>query len=465
MIYDVLDVDTLLQVLSFVNAQGLARLAAGSRLGVVVSHEAQQHPALLVLKGTPEEVARGLRERLAARPTVAFLQYKQPHMATSESTEMAILQFVRDCLPPETEVIGARTESLQCLWNPDVRVAQSGSAAQSGTVLDVCSDCDDNGHIGVLLATLPEARSRALCLPFIDDSPEWSSEEEDEEDYSSEEDVLPPVVVGSESEAGAAAQAPEDLDGDEEAAQAPKEEKAGGNQKVRTEELAASGGNLDPMAELLSLDPPPKVIAIQYGSGTRSLLDRLQDKYPQAAIIGGCVMGRQVMARSQGVTSSSKGVGVLAISGNVPVFAMTCPKARSAAQAQEDVRRKMRLAQEKAIAEDQKILGALLFTCIARDSRTFGRDGNDAFLFKERFPQAPLLGYYAGGEIGPEVTSAAQEESAFLAGNAAFQGFTAVFGIFLVPRKQAPSNLFQRAVLYGEVQEAFQEVQASRRRV
>jgi len=50
-----------------------------------------------------------------------------------------------------------------------------------------------------------------------------------------------------------------------------------------------------------------------------------QEAYPEAAIVGGVVMGRRVVAkRGQGALSNGRGVGALAISGNAPLFAMTC---------------------------------------------------------------------------------------------------------------------------------------------
>merc|ERR1711970_586897 len=41
--------------------------------------------------------------------------------------------------------------------------------------------------------------------------------------------------------------------------------------------------------ECFHLDPPPQVIVVYQGGG-QSLVKRLQDRYPEAAIIGGVVM-------------------------------------------------------------------------------------------------------------------------------------------------------------------------------
>lgn len=50
-----------------------------------------------------------------------------------------------------------------------------------------------------------------------------------------------------------------------------------------------------------------------------------QETYPEAAIVGGVVMGGSILAkRKDGGLSGGRGVGALAISGNAPLFAMTC---------------------------------------------------------------------------------------------------------------------------------------------
>jgi hypothetical protein len=223
----------------------------------------------------------------------------------------------------------------------------------------------------------------------------------------------------------------------------------------------------DPLEILLSLDPPPQVIIVQLASSARQgdlLIKKIQETFPQAAIIGGVTMGSEIFTSSnQPLTKSAgHGVGILALQGNAPLFAMTCPFMRGRQASVQEVQRKLRLAEERAVSEEQKILGALLFTCNARGRQTFSQEANDARLFQATFPTAQLLGHYAGGEIGPDATE--DESACFLRGNACLQGFTAVFGVFLVPRKQNPSVHFVRAVLHGQVREAFQAVCKSSQR-
>lgn len=91
----------------------------------------------------------------------------------------------------------------------------------------------------------------------------------------------------------------------------------------------------------------------------------------------------------------------------------------------------------------EKLLGALMFSCSGRgpDSGFIPRMA-DATRFEKAFPGLPMLGFYAGGEIGPEFGKK---------GKVALQSFTAVFGVFIAPIRTAskfilddtPENLAQ----------------------
>ena len=86
--------------------------------------------------------------------------------------------------------------------------------------------------------------------------------------------------------------------------------------------------------------------------------------------------------------------------------------------------------------EGEELISALMFSCGGRGpekNHMLKEDMLDATYFERTFPGVPLLGYYAGGEIGPEARVA--REDAFMCSNAAVQGFTAVFGVFIVPER------------------------------
>jgi len=305
--FDRLDVDSFLQTLSYVHARGLARVACTGRLGAVVSHEAQQSPSLLVLRGTLDEVVRALPERLAARPTVAFVMHGQLGQGQNDNQQAQdMLAFVRNRLPPETEVLGACTESLHCLWN---RTGAGGKAA-AATELEAC---DGDDCVGLLLATLPEARAQAFHIdpsflrnlnPGEDDASsseadEWSSddaaEEEDDAAYlaRAEGEVPPPP--------------PHTIDGYTAETQGTSSAVPTMTTECATEAEGACEGaaflaslpsatavsandiqaNASPLDELLAMDPPPQVVVVQVASQPGHLVDRIQAAFPQAAVIGG----------------------------------------------------------------------------------------------------------------------------------------------------------------------------------
>jgi hypothetical protein len=84
--------------------------------------------------------------------------------------------------------------------------------------------------------------------------------------------------------------------------------------------------------------------------------------------------------------------------------------------------------------QGEQILGAVMISCNGRGPMAGGlipEDMSDATRFANAFPNVPCLGFYAGGEIGPEALAGL--ESAFQTGKVALQGFTAVFALFIVP--------------------------------
>eukprot|EP00949_MAST-11_sp_MAST-11-sp1_P004314 g4314.t1 len=86
---------------------------------------------------------------------------------------------------------------------------------------------------------------------------------------------------------------------------------------------------------------------------------------------------------------------------------------------------------------NEKLLGALMFSCAARGPskmQSLSQDMMDARAFASKFPQLPLCGGYLGGEIGPVALGGARG-NIFRAGQAELQGFTAVFAVFIVPQR------------------------------
>jgi len=83
--------------------------------------------------------------------------------------------------------------------------------------------------------------------------------------------------------------------------------------------------------------------------------------------------------------------------------------------ADEDLRT---LCREAAEAQSQPPAGALLFTCNGRGTRLFSEPHHDASCLRDQWPELPLAGFFAQGEIGP------------IGGNNFLHGFTASIAIF-----------------------------------
>jgi len=422
---DALDVNSFLQVLSYLDACTLGRMACSNLLLAVAAEEAQRRPALLVLKGTPAEVAQALRTRLAARPTLVCVNYSEK--PTREDRGEDILAFMKKILPKTTTVLAAQTDSLLCV--------------PESFALEEQMQLDDT--IGVLLATLPGATASSFHFNprMLASDPRYDDDEEEEDDYSEE------VEEDEMEQPAATAQADPAKIGSE---WLPSLGASTGTEGKTDAKNAKTPAEAD-SEELFTLDPPPQVIILHVaGRGGDTLIRRLQERYPEAAIIGGVAMGQEVVVRDHARDGRERasfggGLGIMTICGNAPVYAMTSPLNGSPQAAQQLLRSSLQAAVKHAANEERRILGALLFTCNAR------QDFGDAKQFEQLVPKAQLLGSYAGGEIGPQAT-----KDLFVRGAARMQGFTAVFGVFLVPDKQAPSVHFQRAMLQGQVREAYQ---------
>ena len=101
--------------------------------------------------------------------------------------------------------------------------------------------------------------------------------------------------------------------------------------------------------------------------------------------------------------------------------------------------------------------GAGTFAAAIAAPHFFGSAAYDASIFAKVFPSAKLLGFYAGGEIGPKALAAAPASRATQVGHAAMQGFTAVFGLFMVPQRTR-----RVAAAHADVAAAYAALRAAR---
>ena len=86
---------------------------------------------------------------------------------------------------------------------------------------------------------------------------------------------------------------------------------------------------------------------------------------------------------------------------------------------------------------NQKLLGGCMFSCAARGPAPgmMGERMADATAWSKHFPTVPLLGFYAGGEVGPQAMAGRKHalRGRDATQRATLQGFTAVFALWIVP--------------------------------
>jgi small ligand-binding sensory domain FIST len=76
------------------------------------------------------------------------------------------------------------------------------------------------------------------------------------------------------------------------------------------------------------------------------------------------------------------------------------------------------LTRHQEAAGGAAVAGALLFSCLGRGEGMFGKADHDSQLFKSRFGDVALGGFFCNGEIGP------------VGSNTYIHGFTSSFGVF-----------------------------------
>lgn len=94
---------------------------------------------------------------------------------------------------------------------------------------------------------------------------------------------------------------------------------------------------------------------------------------------------------------------------------------RDAETSAEDLEMLLERYQREASTPKSSPVGALMFACVGRGEKLYGKPDFDSQLFSSYVPNVPVSGFFCGGEIGP-------------VGNATFlHGYTSVFGICRQP--------------------------------
>ena len=154
----------------------------------------------------------------------------------------------------------------------------------------------------------------------------------------------------------------------------------------------------------------------------------------------------------QGILQGStvEGEGEDADAAHVRVYALTAEACAA------DVDAQLKSLASELAADKRELMGALMFSCNGRGPSSMGPGLGqmlDARVCERNFPNLPLVGLWAGGEIGPEAIADLEGgvlRSGQTAMKTALQGFTAVFGVFVVPdRAAARRALLQEAETFA----------------
>lgn len=117
----------------------------------------------------------------------------------------------------------------------------------------------------------------------------------------------------------------------------------------------------------------------------------------------------------RGIVGLKQTEGALAIAENVHQGMQLRFHTRDTTAAHDDLEE--RLSLQSGFFEPP--IGALLYTCTGRGTPMFGQSGHDIDLIRHHWPDIPVSGFFAAGEIGP------------LAGRPYLHGFSACLGLLM----------------------------------
>eukprot|EP00468_Gymnochlora_sp_CCMP2014_P006071 CAMPEP_0167762914 /NCGR_PEP_ID=MMETSP0110_2-20121227/13050_1 /TAXON_ID=629695 /ORGANISM="Gymnochlora sp., Strain CCMP2014" /LENGTH=305 /DNA_ID=CAMNT_0007649877 /DNA_START=195 /DNA_END=1112 /DNA_ORIENTATION=+ len=154
------------------------------------------------------------------------------------------------------------------------------------------------------------------------------------------------------------------------------------------------------------------------------LLTTLHANYPNAQVAGGLCMGSKVFAKnpSSKMLESSDGVSLLCVGGRVHFTAFS-------STVQSDLQSDLKNAYAKIHEAGRLPLCGHLFTCCARGARYYGEHHIESRAFRKVMAPAPIIGMFAGGEIGPPSSKRRRKRS-----RSEMQGYTAVFAILSIEK-------------------------------
>lgn len=454
--------DVVIAALDFLNAPDLASASAASRLLLLLAGVEQRRGTVVTAVGTPSEVIATLTSQLQATPTMGFV--------FGNVGESASILARR--LPACCQVIGAASDELQALVPKDKTTTLQHANARRSRQVAVLLGSFPNAvvqsfHVSTTLcAQLSQSSGKASGLALLKanglPTGDWKTivvtvssnamrSRADPEriinvfQQSNPEAAIIGGVAGDQvlvhsrgktrvEESGIVGLA---LKGDvpltalvsRGCVPLTPRYRARGARPVSSED-SDDDENMLLIPELLNSEgtavPPfdtvvqamqarmsaPAFSGLRHGKGGYFLEGLSRERFPSS---GGILLNRGTLSEAQ------------ATDVDVRFFALDAAACRT------DLRQMLSHVRDQSEEREEQTIGAVMFTCGGRSEGFFHEEFVDAKEFQAVFPSVPCVGFWAGGEIGPQALAEASPEEATRTGRAALQGFTAVFGIFRAP--------------------------------
>lgn len=480
--------DMVVAALDFLGAADLSATSSASRLLLLLAGEVQRRPTLVVEVGPPSEVLAALRRRLVATPTMGFLFGTGDY----DLEDNGVPGLLARHLPPGCNLIGAATHELQALV-PGSAAKAAAQPAEASSSADAAArgpstqlrHADEDGQIALMLGSFPDAVTQSfhITVPQCQEIAEASGDAAAFEVLrkfgfpTGEEWKTVVLLVCATSDINPERMLKAFQHGSERSAIiggiAGEQILLHSRGKSRVESSGIVGlalkGNV-PLTALVSRGCVPvsrsfrsrcakvinqeigqveeKVLLIpelvaEDGSTVLPLAVALQaqkDSRRAGPLFSGVRLGADGgYLLDQLASASFERGGALRVpfegaleagprvDCGLRLFQLDADACRA------DLRRMLTYVRQQCEEGNEQILGTAMFTCGGRSMRFFRENFVDMKQFQAVFPDLPLVGFWAGGEIGPQALAEAAPAEATRTGRASLQGFTAVFGIFRAP--------------------------------
>lgn len=465
--------ETILGALCYLSAADLSAASVSSRIMLLLVAEVQRKPGIVTEIGPPNEVLTALKRRLTATPTIGFL------LGTGDLSRGSVAEVLSKGLPQGCHVIGANSPQLQALVQTEAATTELRHLQTTGQVtlmlgsfpdavaktfhldMDSCAKICEGGLSTLQQRGLPVGEEWKTIVLMVGDLRSGSLDPNmivQAFQRGSSNTAILGGVAGEQvllHSRGRTVVREEGIVGLALKGEVPLTALVSRGCIPLTPVMHARGAkvltNPDAEGEEVKALKISELVSEECGvSSPLNTAIQTQDKARSSGLFvgvrlqgeGGFLLeqvGQQNFQRDgsmqlpfMGTKEQEEQIESVC---DIRYYSLTPDACKT------DVERLLGYVRQQCEEGNEETLGAVMFTCGARTKRFFGEEFLDAKKFQSVFPSLPLIGFWAGGEIGPQAVAEATVVEATRAGHACFQGFTAVFGIFRAPVHRAPSAL------------------------